>query len=112
MHSVLETAMKLSNCNWIVLTALALVITTPCVLQAQRLPTGFGGRGRSVLRGSRNPRIDTLVSEGRVDDAMRVPGMTFRFRPTHAQSTELEQFLDDLQDPASSLYHAWLTPEE
>jgi hypothetical protein len=85
---------------------------TSHVLEAQRLPDGFGGRGRSVLRGSRNPRIDTLVSEGRVDDAMRIPGMTFRFRPTHAQSTELEQLLGDLQDPASQLYHVWLTPEE
>jgi hypothetical protein len=104
--------MKFSNRTWIAFTALTFAVMTPCALQAQRLPDRIGGRGRSVLHGSRNPRIEGLVSEGRVDDAMRVPGMTFRFRPTPAQSMELEQLLDDLQDPASPLYHAWLTPEE
>jgi hypothetical protein len=83
-----------------------------CVLRAQRLPKRIDSRAKTILRGSRNPRIDTLVSNGPVEDTMRIPGMTFRFQPTYAQSVELERLLDDQQNPASPLYHVWLTPEE
>ena len=43
-------------------------------------------RATTILRGSRNPRIDKLSSDGPVEDTMRISGMTFRFRPTEAQS--------------------------
>jgi subtilase family serine protease len=94
---------------------IALTITTVAplyLLQAQRLPGRIDARARTVLRGSRNPRIDKLTSGGPVEDTMRVDGMSFRFRPTELQSAELEQLLEDQQNPNSPLYHAWLTPEE
>src|SRR5262249_29125493 len=85
---------------------------SPHLLRAQRLSGKIDARARTILRGSRNPRIDRLVSSGPVDDTMRVSGLTFRFRPTEAQSAELERLVDDQQDPNSPLYHSWLTPEE
>src|SRR5262249_20674988 len=42
----------------------------------------------------------------------QIHGITFRFKPTSAQSAELEQFLQEQQDPSSVRYHQWLTPEE
>jgi hypothetical protein len=105
--------MKLRIRNRIAYLALTFAATAPlCVLRAQRLPNRIDGRSKTVLRGSRNPRIDALASEGPVDDTMRIQGMTFRFHPTPAQSAELERLLDEQQDPSSPLYHSWLTPEE
>jgi subtilase family serine protease len=65
-----------------------------------------------VLRGSRTPRVDKLSSDGPVADTMRIRGITFRFRPTPRQQSELEQLLGDQQNPASPHFHEWLTPEE
>jgi hypothetical protein len=84
----------------------------PFVLHAQRLSGRIDSRARVVLRGSRNPRVDRLTSDGPVEDATRISGMTFRFRPTAAQTADLEQLLEDQQNPNSPLFHSWLTPEE
>jgi hypothetical protein len=97
----------------IVYLALAFTAAAPLpVLRAQRLPGRIDNRAKMVLNGSRSPRIDGLTSDGPVGDSMPVRGMTFRFRPTPAQSMELERLLEDQQNPDSPLYHAWLTPEE
>jgi len=99
--------------NRIAYLALTFAAAAPfCMLRAQRLPNRIDGRSKTVLRGSRNPRIDGLASQGPVDDTMQIHGMNFRFRPTLAQSAELERLLEEQQDPSSPLYHAWLTPEE
>src|SRR5215469_16023794 len=75
-----------------------------CVLHAQRLRNPIEGRSKIILRGSRNPRIDGLASDGRLDDATPIHGMSLRFRPTAAQSADLERLLEQQQDPSSSLY--------
>ena len=95
------------------LLALTLAVTVPMGhLRGQRLPGNMDARAKMIVRGSRNPIVDTLPSEGPVDDTMRIAGMSFRFRPTPAQSAELERHLEQQQDPASPLFHKWLTPEE
>jgi uncharacterized protein (TIGR03437 family) len=80
--------------------------------RADRLSTRIDSHQRVVLRGTRSSRIENLQSEGPVEDTMRVTGLSFRFRPTAQQSAELEQLLEDQQDPRSPLYHSWLTPEQ
>jgi subtilase family serine protease len=42
---------------------------------------------------------------------MAVPGITLVFRRSATQEAALEALLAAQQDPASSLYHRWLTPE-
>jgi uncharacterized protein (TIGR03437 family) len=64
------------------------------------------------LGASRNPGIDKLTDEGAVAPTERIRGLRFRFKPTAGQSAALERLLDDQQNAASPLYHAWLTPEE
>src|SRR5436190_11015443 len=102
--------MSLKIPNRVLWLALVFTAATPGILRSQRLPHPIDGRTKSILRGSHNPRIKKLVSDGPVEDKARLHGLTFRFRPTHAQSLELEQLLDDQQNPASPLYHGWLTP--
>src|SRR5689334_1745716 len=104
--------MKFEIRNRIVCLALAILVAAPPLLRGQRLPGRIDGRAKTLLRGSRNSRVDGLESLGPVDAGMRVQGMTFRFRPTPAQSAELDQLLEDQQNPTSPQYHAWLTPEE
>ena len=106
--------MNVETRNRVAYLALAVTLATPFItaLRAQRLPNRINPAAKVVLRGSRNPRIDKLTGEGPVEDTKRIPGMTLRFRPTDKQSAELEQLLEDQQNPSSPLYHAWLTPEE
>src|SRR5262245_2944169 len=59
-----------------------------------------------------NPRVRTLASEGPVEDSMTVAGLAMRFRLTEKQEAALEQLLEEQRNPASPLYHVWLTPEE
>ena len=42
----------------------------------------------------------------------RIHGVTFRFRPTAAQSLELERLLEQQHGPSSPRYDTWFTPEE
>ena len=81
--------MKTTTHTAIVSLALAVTLAAPWqVLRAQRserLPAGIDGRKRTALRGSRNPRIEGLVSDGPVEDSMRgfrLPRRTVRLLPS------------------------------
>jgi hypothetical protein len=78
----------------------------------ERISGRIDNRTRTLLRGSRSPRIEALASDGPVQDSMRVPGMSLRFRPTSEQQADLDRLLDEQQNPSSPLYHQWLTAEE
>jgi hypothetical protein len=108
--------MKITTRTAIASLVLSVMLAGPWqVLRAQRaarLPTRIDTRNRTVLRGSRNPRIVGLVSDGPVEDSVRVSGITLRFKPTLDQTIELERLLEDQQNPESPLYHQWLSPEQ
>jgi hypothetical protein len=96
--------------------AAALMLAAPSrpvrAQQADRLSTAIDARHRVTIAGSRSARVEGLASEGPAEDRMPVPGITLHFRQTAQQSAELEQLLEDQQDPWSPHFHAWLTPEE
>lgn len=50
--------------------------------------------------------------QGRVDSSLVLRHVTLTLPPSAAQQTDLNAFLDRLQDPASPDYHRWLTPEQ
>lgn len=78
---------------------------------APRLGKGITDTARVVLSESRNPRVDTAQDLGPVSPDMGVPGITLVFRRSAMQEAALEPLLAAQQDPASSLYHRWLSPE-
>src|SRR5215831_4119250 len=95
--------------------AVSMLLAPWCSGQAQRMERISGrieNRNRILLRGSRNPRIEGIASDGPVEDSMRVPAITMRFQPTSEQQAELDRLLQDQQDPSSPLYHRWLESEE
>jgi subtilase family serine protease len=64
-----------------------------------------------VLPQSRTPRVLSAQDMGLVPSDLAVPGITLVFRRSPAQEAELKNLLSAQQNPASSLYHHWLTPE-
>jgi hypothetical protein len=76
-----------------------------------RLGKGITDRARVVLSESRTPRVRSTQDLGPVSPDMGVPGITLVFRRSATQQAALEALLAAQQDPASSLYHRWLTPD-
>lgn len=64
-----------------------------------------------MLSESRTPRVRSAQDLGPVSPDMGVPGITLVFRRSATQQAALEDLLAEQQNPASSLYHRWLTPE-
>ena len=78
MQYALEGAMKSNLRTGMTCLAIAFVLEQSfTVLNAQqRLLGRIDSQTKAILRGSRNPRVDGLVSEGAVEDSMRVNGIT------------------------------------
>src|SRR5580700_8447603 len=54
------------------------------------------------------PRFD----EGEIDPAFHLDHVMMLIRPSAAQQADLDQLLRDQQNPSSSRFHQWLTPEQ
>ncbi|HUK17387.1 MAG TPA: protease pro-enzyme activation domain-containing protein [Bryobacteraceae bacterium] len=78
-------------------------------------PSRIAGRidnGRTIsLPGRVRPAANTHNDRGPADPALALPGITLLLKPSSAQQADLEQLLQQQQDPASSSYHRWLSPE-
>jgi uncharacterized protein (TIGR03437 family) len=108
-----ETRVQTVNRTLLLPCALLLLLGTAAFGQGQDRLAGLPNNRKLVtLRSSRNPRIEKLADEGEIAPSERIRGVSFRFRPGAEQAEALEQLLVDQQNPASSRYHAWLTPEE
>jgi hypothetical protein len=64
------------------------------------------------LEGNRRPMFTPENDLGLVDDSLKLENISLVFKPTAEQQANLAALLDDQQDPASPLYHHWLTPEQ
>jgi hypothetical protein len=78
---------------------------------APRLGKGITETARVALSESRTPRVRAAQDLGPVLADMAVPGITLVFRRSATQKAALEALLVAQQNPASPLYHRWLTPE-
>ncbi|HZY61900.1 MAG TPA: protease pro-enzyme activation domain-containing protein [Edaphobacter sp.] len=59
-----------------------------------------------------SPRAKNAVDLGAAPASLKLTGLTMRFSMTAAQQAALEQLLQDQQNPKSSRYHQWLTPQQ
>ena len=76
-----------------------------------RLAGGLAGTARAVLSGSRTPRVERGVDQGAVPPDTVIEGITLVFKRPAAQQSALDELLAAQQNPASPLYHRWLTPD-
>ncbi|HZZ84819.1 MAG TPA: S53 family peptidase [Anaeromyxobacteraceae bacterium] len=70
------------------------------------------GPGTVALRGGVHPLAQPRFDRGRAAGTAHLSGVTMVLAPSAAQQADLEKLLAAQQDPASSSYHRWLTPEE
>ncbi len=64
------------------------------------------------LSGHLHPLAQTRYDQGAADPAMQLDMVTLLLKPSAAQQASLDQLLADQQNPSSSSFHRWLTPEQ
>lgn len=77
-----------------------------------RILASVDDRERSVLPGSMSPRAKLAEDTGELDPATALNGVTISFAPLPEQQADLDALITAQQNPASPLYHQWLTPEQ
>jgi uncharacterized protein (TIGR03437 family) len=80
--------------------------------QPDRVRGAIDNSQTSVLHGMVHPKAQPANDQGAVEDSLTLPGINMLLKPSAAQQSALEQLLAQQQDPASSNYHKWLTPEQ
>jgi uncharacterized protein (TIGR03437 family) len=80
--------------------------------QPSRIAGTIDNSRRVVLPGHLNPRAQAGTDQGPVDSSLPLPYVTLVLKPSAGQQADLDQLLAQQQDPSSSNYHRWLTPEE
>jgi Pro-kumamolisin, activation domain/Bacterial Ig-like domain (group 3) len=109
---------SLSRSGSIILSALVASVVSIAIIRATaQQPTGAITRAidnseRFTIVGSRPSRINTAVDSGRMDAGTELHGITLELRRSAAQETALKTLIAEQQNPASPLYHKWLTPDE
>ena len=73
---------------------------------------GGVGAAKVAMSQSVSPKVSKATDLGAADGSVALSSMTLRFNMTDAQKAALTQLLIDQQDPASTKYHQWLTPEQ
>src|SRR5580692_3087709 len=64
------------------------------------------------LSGRVHPNANPQNDRGAVDSSFQLPGITLLLKSSASQQSDLEQTLQQQQDPSSSNFHKWLTPEQ
>lgn len=78
---------------------------------APRLKGAIAGGAQSVLTGSQPPRVKAAPDLGAVPNDQSLKGITLVFNRSAAQEADLQALLAAQSNPASPLYHQWLTPD-
>ncbi len=98
------------------LSALAALLSLSCISVAQRPAPRIRGPIEAApsvaLQGSLDPHLRAAVDLGPLAPDTSIPGVTLVFNRSAAQQADLDQLLAAQTDPASPLFHHWLTPGE
>ena len=92
--------------------ALLCLAVTPVGAQPNRIPAGIDARHTVALSGRVHPSATPAADRGAVEDSFAMPGLMLVFKPSSTQQAALNQLLARQQDPSSSDYRQWLTPEQ
>ena len=102
---------QLRICGWIaacIMTGTALGAQTP----VPRIQSEISSSYMSTLKGSLHPLAQAQFDAGRMPSDTRLDGMTIVFNRSAAQEADLQALLAAQQNPASPLFHKWITPDE
>jgi subtilase family serine protease len=101
----------LAACAYIALATLP-ALSQSSALQPRINAAAIDNSARTTLTGTRPPLARPAFDSGAVPTTMKLQGMAFVFSRTPAQQTELDALVAAQQNPASPLYHQWLTPDQ
>ena len=102
----------LALCAW---TILAAALASQLIAGPQAgafLSPETGQDGLATLRGNTRPEALVTNDRGRVVDDLPLNHLLLQMRRTPEREQALEQFIKDIHDPPSSLFHHWITAEE
>ena len=102
---------RLRICGWIAVCAMT---ATAFGAQAPtpRIQSEISSSAMTTLKGSLRPFAQARFDAGRMPSDARLNGMSIFFNRSAAQQADLEALLAAQQDPASPLFHQWLTPDQ
>ncbi|WP_348264100.1 protease pro-enzyme activation domain-containing protein [Telmatobacter sp. DSM 110680] len=90
------------------LATIVLAAQTP----AARIASEVNVSQMSLLKGSQHPLAQAQYDAGRMPADTQLKGMSIVFNRSAAQQADLEALIAAQQNPASPLYHQWLTPDQ
>src|SRR5271156_1956090 len=79
---------------------------------ASRISADIDSSQRALLTGSHPPMARSEYDAGRMPAEIPLQGISLVFSRSAAQEADLQTLLAAQQDPASPLYHQWLTPDQ
>jgi subtilase family serine protease len=95
--------------------SLAAALLSPQIVAqspASRIQSAVANSEMTVLAGSLHPLAQPKHDAGRVPVDTKLNGISIFFNRSADQQADLEALLQAQRDPASALYHQWLTPEQ
>jgi len=102
-------------CCGIAACSLAAALLSPQIVAqspVSRIQSAVANSEITVLAGSLHPLAQPQHDAGRVPPDTRLNGISIFFNRSADQQADLEALLQAQRDPASELYHQWLTPEQ
>jgi subtilase family serine protease len=96
-------------------TAFALCASSSAPAQtgpSPRITAQIDASSRVTLAGSRPPRARAADDIGAVPATLQLHGISLLFSRSPAQQTALDALVAAQQNPTSSLYHRWITPDQ
>ncbi len=100
-------------CGWLAACALAAgAISAQTQAPSPRIRSEISVSDVTPVKNSPRPFADPRFDVGRMPADARLTGITLVFNRTAAQQADLQALLAAQQNPASPLFHKWLTPEQ
>jgi subtilase family serine protease len=84
----------------------------PAQTAAPRIGAEISSSEMTPVRGSLHPLAQPQFDAGRLPADTRLNGISIVFNRTPAQEADLNNLIAAQQNPASPLYHQWLTPDQ
>lgn len=102
---------RLRLCVMLAISAAA-VCSSGAQQPAPRIRSEVSASDEALIPGSLHPLAQPQSEAGRLPGNTRLTGITLYFKRSAAQQADLEALLAAQQNPASPLYHQWLTPDQ
>jgi subtilase family serine protease len=95
------------------LTAFSLIpVTSLAQTPAERIAAEIDNSARAMIKGTHPPMARPENDAGRLTSDIKLHGINIVFSRSAVQEADLQALIAAQQDPVSSLYHEWLTPDQ